>query len=99
MFGSPVNRIKTMGTWASRALTTTGGLKPTDRLSEYWADARFRTVLFTLDLLFWATRLRGWIQARLGLEREGLEDEIEKRMRGMAKDSLGYEIGPTAFEG
>jgi aarF domain-containing kinase len=88
-----------MGTWASQALTTTDDHTLRGRMTEYWLYAKFRAAMLTLDVAFWVTRLRGWVQVRLGSTREGFEDEIERRMRGIAKQNLGYDIGPGAFQG
>jgi aarF domain-containing kinase len=97
--GSPVNRVKVMGTWASGALVTAPGLSAHERIREYFSYFRFRTALFALDAVFWGSRLRGWVRERLGLEREGFEDELERKMRGIAKSNFGMDIGPNAFQG
>jgi aarF domain-containing kinase len=39
------------------------------------------------------------VRERLGLEREGFEDELERKMRGIAKSNFGMDIGPNAFQG
>jgi aarF domain-containing kinase len=97
--GSPVNRIKVMGTWASGALVATPGLSVTERIREYFLYFRFRTALLVLDAAFWGSHLRGWIRERLGLKREGFEDELERKMRGIAKSNFGMDISPDAFNG
>jgi aarF domain-containing kinase len=97
--GSPVNRVKVMGKWASGALVSAPGLSVNDRVREYFSYFRFRFALFALDALFWGSRLRGWLRERVGLEREGFEDELERKMRGIAKNNFGMEIGPSAFQG
>jgi aarF domain-containing kinase len=97
--GSPVNRIKVMGTWASRALADAPELSAAERARARWADLRFRAALLTLDVAFWASAARGWVRARLGLKREGFEDELERRMRGIAKSNFGVDIDAGAFQG
>lgn len=52
----------------------------------------------------------GWVEqivSALGIRRWGLswarrgnfEEELEKTMRGFAKDSLGFDVGSGVFEG
>lgn len=91
--GSPVNRIKITGLWASRALTESPDLPYTERWSNWLKHLRFRTVLVLSDFVFW------WSRAKqiLGLG-GGMEDDIEKRMRVMAKD-FGVELNHGVFEG
>jgi aarF domain-containing kinase len=88
-----------MGTWASGALVSKPGLSATQRISEYFMYLRFRTAIFALDTAFWANQLRGWLRERFGFERVGFEDELEKRMRGIAKTNFGMDIAPDAFNG
>jgi aarF domain-containing kinase len=98
---SPVNRIKMIGLWASRSLTSSSHFTFTERLREYYHDLVFRSVLFSLDIAFWITRTKQWVKARIGLigQGEGFEDELERNMRGFAKSNMGLEISPDAFEG
>ncbi|EIN08686.1 ABC1-domain-containing protein [Punctularia strigosozonata HHB-11173 SS5] len=98
-FGSPVNRIKITGLSASRALTTSPGLRFTERLHEYWRYLIFRTVMFSLDVAFQASRFRQWWRQKLGFASEGFEDELERTMRGIAKRDFGLEISHAAFQG
>ncbi|KAF2022228.1 ABC1-domain-containing protein [Aaosphaeria arxii CBS 175.79] len=91
--GSPVNRIKITGLWASRALTESLDLSYTERWSNWVKHLRFRSVLVLTDIVFLWSRLR---QA-LGLGR-GMEEDIEERMRVMAKD-FGVELNHGVFEG
>lgn len=90
MFGSPVNRIKIIGGWASRSLTFSPNLTFTQRLREYYGYFVFQTMMFTVDVLFSLTRLRQWWRG--SKDDEGFEDELEKSMRGFAKDNLGMDI-------
>jgi aarF domain-containing kinase len=91
--GSPVNRIKITGLWASRALAESKDLVVKDRIKNLGSHMLFRFVLFTSDLVWWWAR----IKQVLGLGR-GMEDEIEERMRKMAKD-MGVDLQHGVFEG
>jgi len=107
-FGSPVNRIKITGYWASRSQIRNTNLGIIERVKEWWHDLVFRTVMFSLDIAFWQARFVIWlrgIQVRLHLggadakHPVGFEEELEKTMRGFAKDSLGIEVAENAFAG
>lgn len=94
-----MNRVKIIGLWASNSLTRLPNLTIGERLREYVNDIVFRSVLLSLDLAFWTTRLRQRIFAMFGLKSGSFEDELEKAMRGMMKSSVGVEVGATAFGG
>ncbi|KAH7886735.1 ABC1-domain-containing protein [Phlebopus sp. FC_14] len=98
-FGSPVNRIKITGYWASRSLTTSSNLTFVGRSKEYWHYLVFRGIMFSIDLAFWVSKARQWLRIFLGMKSVGFEDELEKSMRGFAKSALGVDIAPGAFEG
>ena len=92
--GSPVNRIKITGLWASRALVDSPDLSLRQRAANVWGHVVFRLVLFGSDLVFWTSRLRqlvGWGR--------GMEDDMEAQMRGIAKDSFGVDLNHGVFEG
>lgn len=91
--GSPVNRIKLTGMWASRALTESPDLSFGERIKYFGGHLVFRTVLFSSDLYFWYTKVRQW----LGIG-GGMEDEIEAQMRNMAK-GFGVELQHDVFQG
>ncbi|KAF2691845.1 ABC1-domain-containing protein [Lentithecium fluviatile CBS 122367] len=91
--GSPVNRIKITGLWASRALTESHDLSRSERWSNWVKHLRFRSVLFLSDVVFIWYRFK---QA-LGMGR-GMEDEIEDRMKDMAKE-FGVDLNHGVFEG
>ena len=91
--GSPVNRVKITGTWASRALTDSKDLGFTDRWREYGRHVLFRTVLLGTDAVFYWAKLRQWF----GLGK-GMDDELEKSMAEMAK-GMGVELQHSVFEG
>ncbi|KZT04793.1 ABC1-domain-containing protein [Laetiporus sulphureus 93-53] len=98
-FGSPVNRIRITGSWASRSLTLSPNLTLAQRLKEYKNYFKFLLATFMIDLAFWANRVRQWMRHKMGLTSEGFEDELERSMRGFAKRNLGIELGPGVFEG
>lgn len=91
--GSPVNRVKMMGEWASRSLFMDPNLPLAERLRNRLRHALFKAVLFGTDLVFWFYRVRQW----LGLE-GGMEDQLEASMKGMAQE-MGVELQHGVFEG
>ncbi|KAK6956181.1 hypothetical protein Daesc_001454 [Daldinia eschscholtzii] len=84
--GSPVNRVKIMGNWASRSLFQDPNLPFKERMFNAWNHLIFKSVLFATDIAFYVFKVRQW----LGLG-GGMEDEVEARMREMAKD-YGVEL-------
>ena len=99
MLGSPVNRIRITGSWASRSLAWNRDLSLRQRSREYVGYVSFLLVTFTIDLAFWMSKVRQWVRVRLGLASEGFEDELERTMRGFAKSNFGVEIADDAFTG
>jgi aarF domain-containing kinase len=91
--GSPVNRIKITGLWASRALTESPDLKYSERWANWVKHLRFRCVLVLTDVAFFWSRLK----QLTGFGR-GMEQDIEDRMKAMAKD-FGVELNHGVFEG
>lgn len=91
--GSPVNRIKITGLWASRALAESRDLPIGERLKNWVKHLRFRFVLLGSDAVWWYA----WIKQKLGLG-GGMEEEIEAQMKSMAKD-MGIELNHGVFEG
>ncbi|KAK2875072.1 hypothetical protein FQN49_001812 [Arthroderma sp. PD_2] len=91
--GSPVNRIKITGTWASRALIESPDLSLSEKIRNYGRHIIFKCVLFTSDIVFYFTKIR----QLLGLG-GGMEDEIEAQMQNMAKD-MGVDLSQPVFEG
>jgi len=64
--------------------------------------------MFRLDLTFWKTKFTAWLRnlrIKLHLGRAGsrisggFEEELEKTMRGFAKDNLGIEVDASVFSG
>jgi len=94
IFGSPVNRIKITGTWASRSLISTPNLTFKQRLKEFYRYFVFGIVMFSTDLAFWIVRLRQWWQ---GTDSGGFEDEVERSVRTFAKSNFGVEITEGAI--
>lgn len=91
--GSPVNRVKITGLWASRALAEQRGAGLRERWREYARHVVFRAVLVGTDLVFWWAKVRQW----LGLGR-GMDDDLEEGMRRMA-EGMGVELQHGVFEG
>lgn len=91
--GSPVNRIKITGLWASRALAENKDLSFTARTRNLFRHAIFRTVLLGTDVVWWWYRLR-----QLAGFGKGMDDEIEEQMKRMAK-GFGVELQHGVFEG
>lgn len=92
--GSPVNRVKITGLWASRALVDDADLPLQQRVRNLWRHLKFRFALLSSDLVFYASRIRqllGWGQ--------GMESDLEQVMRGMAKSTFGVELNHDIFEG
>lgn len=92
--GSPVNRIKMTGTWASRSLVDDPNLGLGQRSRNFWNHVLFRTVMLGSDLIFWTSKVRQW--CGLG---GGMEDDMEKQLRVIAKDTFGVELQHDVFEG
>ena len=91
--GSPVNRIKITGLWASRALAESRDLRLGERWTNWIRHVRFRAVLVASDAVWWWSRLK---QA-LGLGR-GMEEDIEEQMRVMARE-FGVQLNHGVFDG
>ena len=99
-FGAPVNRIRITAFWASRSLVTSPSLTLTARLRSALSHLVFLSVMFSLDVLFYATRVRQWLARRLG--RTGavsFEDALERSMRDFAKSNLGIDVPEGVFDG
>ncbi|EIW54588.1 atypical/ABC1/ABC1-B protein kinase [Trametes versicolor FP-101664 SS1] len=100
-FGSPVNRIRITGYWASRSLATSPSLGLAERARELGRHIVFLAIMFSIDTVFWATRVRQWFAARFGRLRggDGFEDELERTMRDFAKSNFGVDIPENVFDG
>ncbi|KAL4884816.1 ABC1 family-domain-containing protein [Aspergillus karnatakaensis] len=91
--GSPVNRIKITGMWASRALVESPDLPLAEKIRNYGRHLLFRVVLFSSDIFFYFTKVRQFLH--LG---GGMEDDLEAQMQSVAKD-MGVELNHSVFEG
>ncbi|KUJ14369.1 ABC transporter [Mollisia scopiformis] len=92
--GSPVNRIKMTGYWASRSLVDSKDLSFSERLVNAWRHMLFRFVLFSTDVVFYGSKVRQWFGFG-----GGMEDDLERQMRFIAKDQFGVELQHSVFEG
>ena len=98
--GAPVNRLKIIANWASYALTRSvkhAGLERSfkDRLQGWWQHAVFKVVVLGLDAAFWWGRIRQIVFGGIGFE-----EEMENRMRRVAKEEFGVELqGDGIFAG
>ncbi|KAK3996979.1 ABC1 family-domain-containing protein [Cladorrhinum sp. PSN332] len=93
VMGSPVNRIKIMGEWASRSLFQDRNLAWRQRAANAWKHFLFKGVMFLSDVVFWFFR----IKQLLG-RGKGMEDEVEEKLREAAKD-FGIELQHDVFAG
>lgn len=91
--GSPVNRIKITGSWASRALSEDMNLPWSERWRFYGSHLIFKLVLAATDVVFYVSKLRQY----LGIGK-GMDDDIERQMKKMAQDA-GFELNHSVFEG
>ncbi|KAL2866994.1 ABC1 kinase family protein [Aspergillus lucknowensis] len=91
--GSPVNRVKITGMWASRALVESPDLPFSEKVRNFGHHLLFRVVLFSSDLFFYFTKVRQFLH--LG---GGMEDDLEAQMQSVAKD-MGVELNHSVFEG
>ena len=91
--GSPVNRIKITGNWASRALSEDQNLTFTERWGNWGRHLTFQFVLFASDLYFYYAKLKQAFGRG-----KGMDDDMEDHMRKMAKD-YGIEMQHGVFEG
>jgi len=91
--GSPVNRVKRMGEWASRSLVDDGALPWRERLRNAYRHVLFKAVLAASDVAFYLFALRQWLGAG-----GGLEDALEARMRVVARE-FGVDLQHGLFDG
>lgn len=91
--GSPVNRIKITGNWASRALAEDRRLTSSERWRYYASHLLFKVVLLGSDVWWWWARLRQW----MGRGR-GMDDDMERHIRSIA-EGYGVEMQHDVFQG
>ena len=78
--GSPVNRVKITGYWASRALTEDKDASWRQQWSEFGKHILFRVVLLGTDVIFYFSK----IKQLLGVGK-GMDDDLEENMKKMAE--------------
>ncbi|KAK1825767.1 putative abc1 family protein [Podospora conica] len=91
--GSPVNRIKMMGEWASRSLFQDPHRPLRERMEHLYRHVLFKAVMTLSDVAFYFFKIKQWF-GRSG----GMEDEMEARMKDVAKE-FGIELQHDVFEG
>ena len=91
--GSPVNRIKITGNWASRSLVESPDLSYGDKAKNLYSHLLFKLVLFGSDVVFYASKVKQFFGVG-----GGMEDEMESQMKKIAKD-FGVELNHSVFEG
>ena len=99
--GSPVNRLKITAIWASRAISIEERNRKVGRSGGVWNWASalgrhvlFRLTLFSSDIIWWVSRVR----QVLGLG-GGMEEDVEAKMREIAKSAFGVELNHDLFDG
>ena len=91
--GSPVNRIKITGNWASRSLVESPDLSFAEKVKNFGRHMIFKFVLLSSDVVFYGAKVKQFF----GMG-NGMEDDLENQMRHMAKD-LGVELNHGVFDG
>ena len=92
--GSPVNRIKMTGNWASRSLVDAKDLSFGERFVNGLRHVIFKFVLLSTDVVYYSSKVRQWFGYG-----DGMEDDMEKQMAYIAKDQFGVELQHSVFEG
>lgn len=90
--GSPVNRIKITGNWASRSLVDSPDLSFGEKATNFGRHMLFKIVLFSSDVYFYATKVKQLFGGG------GMEDDMEAQMKTIAKD-FGVDLNHGVFEG
>lgn len=91
--GSPVNRIKITGNWASRSLVDSPDLSLSQRFKNLGNHLLFKVVLFGSDVYFYAAKVKQFFGGG-----GGMEDDMELQMKKMFK-GFGVELNHGVFEG
>lgn len=91
--GSPVNRIKITGNWASRSLVDDPDLSLSQRFKNLGNHLLFKFVILGSDVYFYAAKVKQFFGAG-----GGMEDDMELQMKKIAKD-FGVELNHGVFEG
>ncbi|KAI9749500.1 MAG: hypothetical protein M4579_006845 [Chaenotheca gracillima] len=92
--GSPVNRVKITGNWASRALVDSPDLTYGQKFTNLGRHLIFKFVLFSSDIVFYASKIR----QVFGFG-GGMEDDMEAHMKNIAKGTFGVELNHSVFDG
>ena len=91
--GSPVNRIKITGNWASRSLVDSPDLSFREKTKNFGRHLLFKFVILSSDLYFYAAKVKQFFGVG-----SGMEDDMEAQMKNIAKD-FGVELNHGVFEG
>ena len=91
--GSPVNRIKITGSWASRSLVDSPDLSYREKAKNLGRHILFKMVMLGSDVYFYASK----IKQLFGMG-GGMEDDLELSMKRVAKD-FGVDLNHGVFEG
>ena len=91
--GSPVNRVKITGNWASRALAEDKNLPWNERWRNFGSHIIFKFVLLASDAYFYFSKFKQFLGRG-----KGMDDDMEASMRKMAKE-YGIEMQHSVFEG
>jgi aarF domain-containing kinase len=91
--GSPVNRIKITGNWASRSLSEDRHLNFSERWKNYGSYIYFKVVLLMSDAYFYFSKFKQFLG-----KGKGMDDDVEEHVRKMAKD-YGINMQHGVFEG
>ncbi|KZS87184.1 atypical/ABC1/ABC1-B protein kinase [Sistotremastrum niveocremeum HHB9708] len=94
-FGSPVNRIRITASWASRSLAShpSENQALSQRLVAYYRHIVYLSIMLSMDIAFYTSKVWGYFTRG----EEGWEEQIERGMRGFAKQNFGVEIAEGAF--
>lgn len=92
--GSPVNRIKRLGLWASRGLHQDRDLDLAGRMSNLWQHTKFRLTLFTLDMMFYASKVKQYFGYGDGFEEDLKAAEAKQlnEMKDMIREVFQVEL-------
>ena len=91
--GSPVNRIRITGEWASRSFVERPDSTWLETFRSWRQHLLFQFVLLSTDAVFYFAKLKQLFGAG-----GGMEDEMEAQMKHIAKD-FGVELNHGVFEG
>lgn len=88
LLGSPVNRVRIIGKWASYSLTRMPGAES----SSWFRYLIFNTVLLASDIVFALTRVKQFFLGGIGFE-----ERLELQMKKVAKEEFGVELSGDVF--